>query len=31
VGFIKPIGSVISRRGVKIDEDSILIEEVCGI
>lgn len=32
VGFIKPIGQrYLEEEGVKIDEDSILIEEVCGI
>jgi hypothetical protein len=32
VGFIKPIGQrYLEGEGVKIDEDSILIEEVCGI
>ena len=32
VGFIKPIGQrYLEDEGVKIDEDSILIEEVCGI
>jgi BioD-like phosphotransacetylase family protein len=32
VGFIKPIGQrYLEEEGLKIDEDSILIEEVCGI
>jgi len=32
VGFIKPIGQrYLQEEGQKIDEDSILIEEVCGI
>lgn len=32
VGFIKPIGQrYLEEDGVKIDEDSLLIEEVCGI
>ncbi len=32
VGFIKPIGQrYLEEDGVKIDEDSVLIEEVCGI
>ena len=32
VGFIKPIGQrYLEEQGLKIDEDSILIEEVCGI
>lgn len=32
VGFIKPIGQrYLEEEGAKIDEDSILIEEVCGI
>ena len=32
VGFIKPIGQrYLEEEGQKIDEDSILIEEVCGI
>jgi len=32
VGFIKPIGQrYLEEDGLKIDEDSILIEEVCGI
>lgn len=32
VGFIKPIGQrYLEEEGVKIDEDSLLIEEVCGI
>lgn len=32
VGFIKPIGQrYLEEDGVQIDEDSILIEEVCGI
>ncbi len=32
VGFIKPIGQrYLEEEGVKVDEDSILIEEVCGI
>ncbi len=32
VGFIKPIGQrYIEEEGQKIDEDSLLIEEVCGI
>ena len=32
VGFIKPIGQrYLEEEGMKIDEDSILIEEVCGI
>ena len=32
VGFIKPIGQrYLQEQGVKIDEDSWLIEEVCGI
>ena len=32
VGFIKPIGQrYLEEEGVKIDEDSVLIEEVCGI
>ena len=32
VGFIKPIGQrYLEEQGMKIDEDSILIEEVCGI
>jgi BioD-like phosphotransacetylase family protein len=32
VGFIKPIGQrYLQEEGVKIDEDSVLIEEVCGI
>jgi hypothetical protein len=32
VGFIKPIGQrYLEEEGLKIDEDSLLIEEVCGI
>jgi BioD-like phosphotransacetylase family protein len=32
VGFIKPIGQrYLEEEGLKIDEDSVLIEEVCGI
>ena len=32
VGFIKPIGQrYLEEEGLKIDEDSILIEDVCGI
>ncbi len=32
VGFIKPIGQrYLEEEGFKIDEDSVLIEEVCGI
>jgi len=32
VGFIKPIGQrYLEEEGIKIDEDSVLIEEVCGI
>jgi hypothetical protein len=32
VGFIKPIGQrYLEEEGLRIDEDSILIEEVCGI
>ncbi|MFA5005319.1 MAG: AAA family ATPase [Candidatus Omnitrophota bacterium] len=32
VGFIKPIGQrYLEEEGLKIDEDSILVEEVCGI
>ncbi|MBP7216755.1 MAG: AAA family ATPase [Candidatus Omnitrophica bacterium] len=32
VGFIKPIGQrYLEEEGLKVDEDSILIEEVCGI
>jgi hypothetical protein len=32
VGFIKPIGQrYLEEEGVKVDEDSLLIEEVCGI
>lgn len=32
VGFIKPIGQrYLEEEGIKIDEDSLLIEEVCGI
>jgi len=32
VGFIKPIGQrYLEEEGLKIDEDSILLEEVCGI
>ncbi|KPK96652.1 MAG: hypothetical protein AMJ95_12985 [Omnitrophica WOR_2 bacterium SM23_72] len=32
VGFIKPIGQrYLEEEGMKIDEDSILIEEVCGL
>lgn len=32
VGFIKPIGQrYLEEEGLKIDEDSILIEEICGI
>lgn len=32
VGFIKPIGQrYLEEQGLKVDEDSILIEEVCGI
>ncbi|MCG8430216.1 MAG: AAA family ATPase [Candidatus Omnitrophica bacterium] len=31
-GFIKPIGQrYLEEEGVKVDEDSVLIEEVCGI
>jgi BioD-like phosphotransacetylase family protein len=32
VGFIKPIGQrYLEEEGIKVDEDSLLIEEVCGI
>jgi BioD-like phosphotransacetylase family protein len=32
VGFIKPIGQrYLEEEGLKIDEDSLLVEEVCGI
>jgi len=32
VGFIKPIGQrYLEEQGLKIDEDSVLIEDVCGI
>ena len=32
IGFIKPIGQrYLEEEGLKIDEDSLLIEEVCGI
>jgi BioD-like phosphotransacetylase family protein len=32
VGFIKPIGQrYLEEEGLKIDEDSLLIEEACGI
>ncbi len=32
IGFIKPIGQrYLEEEGQKIDEDSLLIEEVCGI
>jgi BioD-like phosphotransacetylase family protein len=32
VGFIKPIGQrYLEEEGLKVDEDSVLIEEVCGI
>ncbi|PIQ88320.1 MAG: hypothetical protein COV72_08415 [Candidatus Omnitrophica bacterium CG11_big_fil_rev_8_21_14_0_20_42_13] len=32
IGFIKPIGQrYLIEEGVKVDEDSVLIEEVCGI
>ncbi len=32
VGFIKPIGQrYLEEEGLKVDEDSLLIEEVCGI
>ena len=32
IGFIKPIGQrYLEEEGQKVDEDSILIEEVCGI
>ncbi|HTY45523.1 MAG TPA: AAA family ATPase [Patescibacteria group bacterium] len=32
IGFIKPIGQrYLEEEGLKIDEDSVLIEEVCGI
>jgi BioD-like phosphotransacetylase family protein len=32
VGFIKPIGQrYLEEEGMKVDEDSLLIEEVCGI
>jgi len=32
VGFIKPIGQrYLEEEGLKIDEDSVLLEEVCGI
>lgn len=32
IGFIKPIGQrYLEEDGVKVDEDSVLIEEVCGI
>lgn len=32
IGFIKPIGQrYLEEEGLKVDEDSVLIEEVCGI
>ena len=32
IGFIKPIGQrYLEKRGQKVDEDSLLIEDVCGI
>ena len=32
IGFIKPIGQrYLEEDGLKVDEDSVLIEDVCGI